>query len=86
MEKSYDKTIKLRCITCGSDCSFYMDTKTGKVICLKCNRIYYGGYDEVVNMNQRLIDDELQLTVEEVKKDLEKELLKRLKGLGLKIK
>ena len=60
---------------------FHTDKVTGKIICLKCNRVYYGGYDELVNLNQRRIDDELQLVVEDVKKDLQKELMK-----GLKIK
>ena len=79
MKDTYDKTIQLQCVTCGSDCSFQTDTITGKVTCMKCNRIYYGGYDELVNLNQKRIDDELQLAMEDVKKDL-------LKGLGFKIK
>lgn len=86
MKKTYDKSIQLRCITCDSDCSFHTDKETGKVTCLKCSRIYYGGYDELVNLNQRSIDDELQQIVEVVKKDIEKDLLKGLKGIGFKIK
>ena len=85
MKKTYDKSIQLRCLTCGSDCSFHTDKMTGVVTCLKCNRIYYGGYDELVNLNQRRIDEELQFTIEDVKKDLEKDLLNDLKGIGFKV-
>lgn len=81
MDYSYNKVVQLQCTTCGGVSTFHTDKVTGKIICLKCNRVYYGGYDELVNLNQRRIDDELQLVVEDVKKDLQKELMK-----GLKIK
>lgn len=79
MNDSYHKSIQLQCVTCGGENSFHTDEVTGEITCLKCNRVYHGGYDELVNLNQRRIDDELQLMVEDVKNDLEKNLLKALK-------
>ena len=79
LKDSYHKNIQLQCNTCGGENSFHTDKVTGKITCFKCNRVYHGGYDELVNLNQRRIDDELQLVVEDVKKDLQKELLKALK-------
>lgn len=48
----------------------------------RCNRIYYGGYDELVNLNQKRIADE----VDDVKKEIEKNVQKELNKIFEKFK
>ena len=86
MKDDYNKKISLQCATCGSECSFITDERTGFVICKKCNRKYYGGYDELKDLNQCRIDDEMNLLVGQVKKDFTKDISKMFKDLGFKIK
>ena len=86
MKDDYHKTIRLQCATCGAEDFFETDEITGKITCIKCNRIYYGGYDELVDLNQRRIDDELELTKEEVMKDLNKEIVSMFKKHGFKVR
>jgi len=86
MKGEYNKEISLQCATCGSECSFITDEKTGIVICRKCNRKYYGGYNELRDLNQRRIDDEMRLLIDDVQSDLTNEINKMFKGLGFKIK
>jgi ribosomal protein L37AE/L43A len=81
MEDNYNKSISLQCPTCGSECSFETDEKTGVITCKKCNRIYHGGYEELVDLNQRRIDDEMQLLVDEVEADLSKKINKLFENL-----
>lgn len=86
MKQSYDKSIALKCITCGSDCSFETDETTGVVTCKKCNRIYYGGRDELIELNQEMINLELEETKEEITKDLMTDLKGIFKKHGFKLK
>lgn len=86
MKKNYNKSIKLQCATCGADSFFETDEQTGVITCTKCNRVYYGGYDELVNLNQKRIGDEVELTKEEVVKDLKKDIMDMFKKSGFKIK
>mgnify|MGYP003327405430 CR=1 FL=1 len=86
MKKNYNKSIKLQCATCGADCFFETDEQTGVITCAKCNRVYYGGYDELVNLNQKRIEDEVELTKEEVMKDLNKEIMDVFKKNGFKVR
>ena len=76
IKDEYVKTISLRCMTCGASYAFDMDNLTGYVKCHKCNRIYYGGEEELVDLNQALIEDESALLVEEVQDDIAKEFMK----------
>ena len=79
IKDEYVKTISLRCMTCGASYAFDMDNLTGYVKCHKCNRIYYGGEEELVDLNQSLIEDESALLVEEVQDDIAKEFMKMFK-------
>jgi transcription initiation factor TFIIIB Brf1 subunit/transcription initiation factor TFIIB len=78
MSKNYDKEIRLVCPTCGGQFSFETDPQTGVIVCHKCNRVFYGGYDELVKFNERRISDEIELTKNEVKKDIEKKNIRKL--------
>lgn len=84
MKKSFDRSIQLRCVVCGSADDFEYNEDKTHIKCKKCNREYSGGYDELVEMNQAHIQDELDDMKAEVKQDAEKylhdSLKKALKG------
>lgn len=56
-------TGKLRCATCGDTESFEFNDDKSYIKCVKCNREYFGGYDELLSYNQE--------TIEEVKGQIE---------------
>ncbi|WP_274288758.1 hypothetical protein [Prevotella corporis] len=72
MKKNYNKEITLLCVTCGANHAFITDEITGVITCQKCNRIYYGGYNELAELNQKRVDEEMQIFVKELKKDVRK--------------
>lgn len=78
MKDSYDKSIQLRCITCG-DTSFEFNEEKTWVKCNRCGKEYLGGYDELVELNQENISRELENTKEEIAKDLKNDLNKMMK-------
>lgn len=78
MKDSYDKSIKLVCITCGDSNFDYNEDKTW-IKCNRCDRHYDGGYDELVELNQENIDNELENTKSEIKADLQEDLNKIFK-------
>lgn len=86
MKQNYNRSIKLVCVTCGSDSSFVTDKQTGVITCKKCNRVYHGGKDELIELKQSLINKELDTIEKEVKKDLVTDLNAILKKSGFKIK
>lgn len=74
LKDNYYRTVSLRCMTCGATYAFKTDEKTGYITCLKCNRIYRGGEDELAALNEALIEEEQNMLIEEVQKDIEKEI------------
>lgn len=76
LKDDYSCSISLRCITCGATYAFEEDEKTGYVMCHKCNRIYRGGKEELVRLNEALIENEKEQLFDEVKRDFETELQK----------
>lgn len=67
-------------MTCGATYAFETDEKTGYVTCHKCNRVYRGGKEELISLNEALIEDEKEQLSDEVKKDVEKEFKKMFKN------
>lgn len=86
MKQNYSKQVKLLCVTCGSS-DFYEENKeSGVITCKKCNRIYYGGYDEIVELNKQTIISEVENMKQEVEQDLMKDLNNIFKKAGFKLK
>ncbi len=79
MKDSYNRQIPLRCATCGSSSDFEFNDDKSYVKCTKCNREYFGGYDELVELNQTIIQDEIDAMKAEVKQDAEKYIRESLK-------
>lgn len=73
MKDNYNKSIQLRCITCGDTDFDFKDDKSW-IKCNRCGKEYNGGYDELVELNQKSINQELEETKEEIGNDLQKEM------------
>ena len=78
MKKSYDKQIKLKCLTCGVTDFEFNDDKTW-IKCNRCNREYPGGYDELVELNQQTINQQIEETKSEITEDIKSDLNEMLK-------
>lgn len=74
MKSNYSKSIRLRCIVCGSDSDFEYNEERTFIKCTRCNKEYFGGYDELVELNQEMIANNLEDLKIEVADDLKKEL------------
>lgn len=83
LKDDYSRSIALRCMTCGAAYAFETDEKTGYITCRKCNRVYRGGEEELVRLNEALIADEQEQLVEEVTKDIGDELQKMFKNIKI---
>lgn len=83
LKDDYSRSIALRCMTCGAAYAFETDEKTGYITCCKCNRVYRGGEEELVRLNEALIADEQEQLVEEVTKDIGDELQKMFKNIKI---
>lgn len=70
MKETY--TGSLRCATCGSDDSFEFDEDKSYIKCIKCGREYFGGYDELLDLNQDAIEE----VQEQIKSDAEEYIRK----------
>jgi|AntAceMinimDraft_16_1070373.scaffolds.fasta_scaffold17651_6 ribosomal protein S27E len=78
MKSSYNKSIQLRCISCG-DTDFEFNEDKSWVKCNRCGKEYLGGYNELVKLNQETINQELDKNKEEIGKDLQKDMNEMLK-------
>ena len=74
MKSNYSKSFRLRCIVCGSDSDFEYNEERTFIKCTRCNKEYFGGYDELVELNQEMIANNLEELKVEVSEDLKKEL------------
>lgn len=86
MKQNYNKHIKLICATCGSSDFFDKNEKTGVITCKKCNRVYNGGYDEIVELNEKTISSEVESMKKEVEQDIINDLNNMFKKAGFKLK
>ncbi len=66
---------KLRCATCKSDSHFDYDDDKSYIKCTFCNREYFDGYDELLQLNQ----DAIEVVKKTIVNDLEKDFNKKMK-------
>lgn len=78
MKDSYDKSIQLRCVACG-DIDFEINDDKSYIKCNRCGKEYLGGYDELVALNEKNINKELEKTKAEILRDAKKDMTKSLK-------
>lgn len=79
-DKDYNRQIQLRCIVCGDNSSFESNEDKSYIKCVKCGREYHGGYDEVVELNQELINNEIENIKVELVEDVHKMFKDAIKG------
>lgn len=73
MKDDYSKSISLRCITCGGE-DFEFNENKSYIKCNLCNREYFGGYDELVELNEEAISEGLEAFKAEVSAGVEKDI------------
>ncbi|MBQ4279447.1 MAG: hypothetical protein IJC16_05800 [Rikenellaceae bacterium] len=73
MKNDYSKSITLRCITCGGE-DFEFNEDKSYVKCNLCNREYFGGYDELIELNEESITEGVEAFKAEVISDIEKDI------------
>ncbi len=83
MKDKYEKSVTLRCVTCGDTELEYSEDKT-IIVCNRCGKEYPGGYDELVALNQPEIDREVEKLEKEALKYADVELEKFMKEMNRK--
>ncbi len=83
MRDKYEKSVTLRCVTCGDTELKYSEDKS-TIVCQRCGREYPGGYDELVTLNQPEIDREVEKLEKEALKYADVELEKFMKEMNRK--
>lgn len=79
--KDYSRNIALRCVVCGDSESFTHNDDESYFMCNRCGREYFGGKDELINLNEPFIEAEMEEIKAEVTKDIENEINKTLKSI-----
>lgn len=79
MRNSYNKSVQLRCMSCG-DSNFELNEDKSWIKCNRCGKEYQGGYDELVELNLETINQALIRTNDELTNDLQKEMKQTLKN------
>lgn len=78
LKDSYE--IRLRCATCGCDDQLEFNEDKSYVKCTFCNREYFGGIDELKELNQDAFDEVKEEIENDAASYLKEELAKALKG------
>ena len=78
MDEKYE--VKLRCATCGCDDHFEFNEDKSYVKCTFCNREYFGGIDELLELNHDAVEDVKEEIGKELQKQLKQQLTKAFKG------
>lgn len=78
MKDSY--TVKLRCATCGCDNQFVFNEDKSYVKCTNCNREYFGGIEELKELNADSFDEVKEQINEDALSYIHREIQKAFKG------
>ena len=73
MKNDYSKSITLRCLTCGGE-DFEFNEDKSYIKCNLCNREYFGGFDELIELNEESITEGVGAFKAEVTSDIEKDI------------
>ncbi len=73
-------TIQYRCLTCGSTDYFESNEDKSYIKCTMCNREYFGGLQELRDLNAETINEAKEYVKQDARKLIEKELKKVFKG------
>ncbi len=79
MKKKYNRSISLKCATCGDTTSFEFNEDKTWVKCVRCETEYHGGYDELVELNEKEIDKGVETIKKEVSTDFKNKISKMLR-------
>ena len=85
LKDSYE--IRLRCATCGCEEQFEFNDDKSYIKCTFCNREYFGGIEELKDLNQEAFDDakaEMEKDVASYIKDQLKKTFKDNKHIKIK--
>ena len=80
MKKEY--SVKLCCATCGCNDHFEFNEAQSYIKCTFCNREYFGGIEELKELNKGLIDEIKEVNGRE-EIELERQISNLLSELGL---
>lgn len=72
-------TIKLRCATCGSNDHFEFNEDKSYIKCTMCNREFFGGIEELKDLNAEVFDEVKNQIEENAKSYIQDELRKAFK-------
>ena len=70
---------QLICDTCGSDNQFETNEDKTYVKCHACGREYFGGYNELVELNKPYIEKRARIEGEKIVAEKFKDIFKNLK-------
>jgi hypothetical protein len=70
---------QLICDTCGSDNHFETNEDKTYVKCCACDREYFGGYNELLELNQTYIDERAKVEGKKIIEEQLKGIFKNLK-------
>lgn len=80
MKENYNIEVKLQCNVCGSEDQFEFNEDKTFVKCENCGKEYFGGYEELKECNQHLIENSIKEMKKDVTQDLKKDLNDMLKN------
>lgn len=78
LKKNYE--IRLRCATCGREDQFEFNDDKSYVKCTFCNREYFGGIEELKELNQDAFDDAREKIEKDAASYIKDQLKKAFKG------
>ena len=78
MKENYE--IKLQCATCGCDDQFEFNDDQSYIKCTFCNREYFGGIEELKELNEEVIEEVKEEIEQDAMSYIEAELKKAFKG------
>jgi len=80
LKDNYSFSVQLKCIVCGHDDCFESNDDKSFIKCTNCGKEYFGGYDELVDCNNEIINEGIDAKTEEIHSDVVKEINDMIKN------